>query len=415
MTIFGPDGLDIPTLSEILASIRSRYKAAYGDDCRVDDVDGVVGRHAGVLSETKNHCLSELAATVAGLLPSTSTGALLEEMVKFNGITKNYASKSTVILSVTANEAGSTIPDLALVATQTGIEFEISGPVVLAPYETKTNVSATAVNAGAYAAPAGTITQILTPVYGWESVTNAADAIVGNAEETDPALRKRRWEAAQAVGLHHPSMIKKALRNLPDVTEVAVEINNGTTINENGVPPGHVRAIVIGGDDQDIADTLFGKTGNPGATAIGIAGAGSVAAGIGTYGDEEVVSTDTVEGQSETMYFDRGEWVPIYIDVRTKIDYAEFPMNGPDLIIAAILEFFAGTLEINDVPVDKFKLGDDVVSSRLYTPCNAVPGHSVRSVLISVAPNPTSDSDIPLSINQIATTDATKIKVTPVP
>ncbi|HXK37385.1 MAG TPA: baseplate J/gp47 family protein [Candidatus Paceibacterota bacterium] len=398
MAIFSTSGLTIQTQEEVLADLRLRFKAKYGDTCRVDDVDGVLGRLAAILAEAKSDTLNDLAATVAGLLPSTSIGTLLEELVKFNGIERNVASKSTVALTVYSNAAGCTIPEGSIVATVTGVQFETDIAVVVPPSDSRT-VTATAIEDGALEAPAGTLTEIVTPVFGWVSVTNLSDAVTGNARETDPALRARRWEAAKAVGLHHPSAIRKALLDINGVTAVLLEVNNGTVTNENGVPPQHVRAIVQGGADQDIGDSLFGP------------GAGSVGAGIGTWGDEEVLCEDTETGQTGTIYFDRAIPVPIYVTIQTVKNRAFYPADGDLLMKQAVVDFSEGNLEINDVLVTPFGLGDDVVSSRLYTAANAVPGHSVRAILISTTPNPTSDDDIAISNHQIATFDVDDVDI----
>lgn len=410
MSYFGISGLNIPTMSEILTAVKTRFKTAWGTDIRVDDPDGVFGRLAAILSEIKNDVLAELTATAAALLPSTSMGALLSEIVKFNGITRNVASHSTVTVTLSATAgAGTTIPNGALVGTSTGAQFEISGPVVIAAGLTDTAL-ATAVEEGSVEAAATHLNQILTPVYGWESVNNVLDATLGDAVESDPALRARRWAAAVAVGLHHPSIIYKVLADLDDVTDTYVEVNNGTTTNSNGVPSGHIRAILIGGTDQDIADTLFGI--HP-LGALWPQGAGSIAGGIGSHGDEHVVATDSETGQTETMNFDRGVLLPIWITVNTVLN-GSYPTDGNDQIKAAILEFFAGTLTIDGITVEKFKLGETVVSSRLYTPCNKVIGHSVREVLIGTSSGPNSQADIVLLLNQLATTDVDKIVINPI-
>src|SRR4030042_862978 len=192
MAIFSTSGLTIQTQEEVLADLRLRFKAKYGDTCRVDDVDGVLGRLAAILAEAKSDTLNDLAATVAGLLPSTSIGTLLQDRVKFNGIERNVASKSTVALTVYSNAAGCTIPEGSIVATVTGVQFETDIAVVVPPSDSRT-VTATAIEDGALEAPAGTLTEIVTPVFGWGSVTNLSDAVTGNARETDPALRARRW------------------------------------------------------------------------------------------------------------------------------------------------------------------------------------------------------------------------------
>jgi hypothetical protein len=398
-TIFSSSGLTIPTRAEILEEIVAAFKSSFGDTCRVDDVDGVLGRIAGILADMKDDVLSELAATVGALLPSTSYGVFLEELMKFNGITKNVASKSTVTVTITANDAGCSVYEGDLVGTVTGVQFELDSDLVVGP-GLSDDVTATAVEEGALAAPSGTIDQILTPRYGWASVTNDNDATIGNAVESDPAARLRRWQAASAVGLHHPSAIKKAISDLDNVTDCLVEVNHSSITNENGVPPQHVRVIVVGGDSDEIGQTLFGP------------GAGSIGAGIGTWGDQSVAVS--AEGQPDTIRFDRGTPINIFVIVRTHKG-SGYPIDGDDRIKAAVLDFAAGDLEIvvddETVSVDPFHLGDDVVASRLFTPCNAVPGHSVRDVFIGIVANPTTDDDIAIANNEYAYFDIDNIDV----
>lgn len=397
-TVFDDNGLTISTLSEVLLAIANRYKAAYGDNVRVDDPDGVVGRHARILSEVKHDILTELAATVAGLTPSTSSGTLLEELVKFNGITRNVASKSTATVTITANSAGCTVPSGSLVATADGVQFETDSELVvgggLSDY-----VTVTAVEDGAQAAAAGTITTILTPIYGWASVTNANDATAGDARETDPQLRARRWQRAQGTGSHSKTAIESALLDLDGVTKAKVIENKGSSTSDEGVPGHALWVIVAGGTDQEIADSLYGP------------GYGSVGGGIGTWGaDKSVIPT----GGDDYIKWDVADPVNIYVTVETYKIPGEYPSGGDDAIAEAIVDFFNGELEINDVAVEPFDLGDDVTVGRLYTPCNSVPGHWVRNIYISKSASPTTSTDIDIANNEYAITDTTKITVTQV-
>lgn len=408
MTYFSTvSGLVYPAWAALLDAMKARFRAAYGDDIRVDDPDGGMGRMARIIAERTSDILSDLGATVACLLPSTSNGAILDELVKFNGITRNVATNTTGQVTIYSNDYSLSLPPSgALCGTESGDEFNISGPVNIGP-NSNTTVSVACTVEGAVQALAGTVTKIVTPYRGWESVTNALDFTPGDSRESDPNLRARRWAAALAVGLHHPSMIKKVLGDLTGVTEVFVDVNNGSVTSDSGVPPGNVRAILIGGTDQDIADTLFGI--HP----LGDAyprGAGSIAGGIGSFGSNFAVSTDPETSQSETMYFDRGIQIPIYITVNT-VKLPTYPVDGDDQIKDAIVSFFDGDLEIDDVTVEPFHLGDDVVSSRIYTPCNKVSGHRVREVLISRTPGPNSQADIPMLNHELAVTDADKIYI----
>jgi len=398
-TVFGDSGLTISTLAEVILAIANRYKAAYGDNVRVDDPDGVVGRNARILSETKHDVLTELAATVAALLPSTSSVTLLEELVKFNGITRNVASKSTATVTITANAAGCTVPAGSLVATSDGVQFETDAQIVVASGLTG-NVAVTAVEEGAQEAAAGTITTILTPVYGWASVTNAAAATPGDARETDPQLRARRWDTAQGTGPHSPAAILSALKDINGVTKAMVEVNNGNATNSNGVPGHTIRAIVAGGAAQDIGDSLFGP------------GYGSVGSGVGTYGTESVACTDSDSGQSGTVYYDIASAVDIYIEVRTR-KLSDYPAGGDDFIKAAIVDLFDGELEINDVAIDAYGLGDNVTSGQIYTPCNSVQGHLVQAIYVEKAASP-SETEVEIDNDEYATTATAKITITAV-
>jgi hypothetical protein len=86
-------------------------------------------------------------------------------------------------------QQGSTVTNINVVMNTTGSPAQATG-------------SATAVVSGPLFAPAGTITQIDSPISGWSSVTNPLDALTGANIETDTESLNRRAEllAANANG-----------------------------------------------------------------------------------------------------------------------------------------------------------------------------------------------------------------------
>jgi uncharacterized phage protein gp47/JayE len=313
-------------------------------------------------------------------------GAYLSALVLLNGIERREAEFSSVTLQCTANAAGATIPANSLVSDPAiGEQFKTDSLLVVAP-SASANVSATAVNAGPISAVAATLTQIDSPVYGWESVTNPSGAVAGQDEETDTELRVRRQIAAERTGLNNIAAIYTEIANIDAVSQVTVYQNAGTVTDANGVPPTHVWAIVLGGADQDIAAAMFG----------------TVAAGIGMHGDTPVVYPDPITGASYTITFERPDDIAIYIDVNvTKND--DYPADGDDQIEAALVAHFADQ-----------EIGEDVEYSRLYTPINSVAGHYVNTLKIGTAPAPSGTTNISIDADERAVTDVAKITVTSV-
>lgn len=382
MSQFDENGLIVDRYDEILNKTIADLKSVWGDGIKTDP-QSVIGQFLAIFSEAIAD-QNELIEAVANIFdPGAAEGVFLSELVRLNGITRNENLFSTGTLQVTANAAGSTIPAGSIVSDpNVGDKFATDVPVVVAP-SGNANVSATAVEPGAIAAPAGTLTKIETPVFGWASVTNPADFSVGRDEETDTELRIRRQNAAEKTGIGTPTAIKAALADISGVNMVALEVNN-TASAIGSLPPQHIRAVVNGGNDADIAETLFNN----------------VAAGIGYFGNTSYVYNDPESGDAFTIKWDRPTEIEIYIAVNLTTN-ANFPATGVDDIEAALVAYFENNLG----------LGDTVFQSRMYTPVNETPGHTVNSLYIDTSPGPISELDIPIAINQVARTSLTSITV----
>lgn len=399
-------GLHIPTQAEIAESAKTNLITRMAGVLR-EDVDGPAYRLLVLmLSEAKSETLAALQLAVSGLLPDTSSGEMLKELLKFNGITINESAYSTGSVLVTAKSTGfNALADTVIVGTLAGDEYLITQPITLGAGASNTYTIRSMVK-GRFIADVGDIDQIVTPMYGLDSVVNEIAVVPGRSTETDPAARSRRWRTARGTGLHHPSAIKRALEDLDGVTAVALDINTGATVSPSGVEPGTVRAVVWGGVAQEIADTLYGV-----GTAQDVQGFGSVAAGIGTQGTVATAVVDAASGQSGTIYHTVGSDVPIYIQVNTRKQAGAYPENGDYLIKDFIVQFFDGNLEINDIAIAPFAPGEDVVASRIYTAVNAVTGHSIQSIYIGRTNPPTSSADVTIDIDELAVTSESIITV----
>jgi len=398
MSVFDDTGLTLDTYSEIKEALLDDLKASFGDNIKASD-DSVFGMLASIVSELLSDLSEDIQKTKSAFDPNAASGSSLSNLVMLNGLTRNEAEYSTVTLECTANNKGCTIPAGSLVSDpdDSDIQFATDIELVLAP-STSGNVSATAVDTGAIEASNDTLTQIDTPIFGWDSVSNPSSATAGQTEETDTALRLRRKFASLQVGQCSISAIYTAIANLDSVEVLRIYENNGETTDSNGVPPQHIWAVVKGGNDSDIAQALFLH----------------LAAGIGMIGDTNVNYDDPITGETYTITFERPEDVDIYIDIEIVTD-SDFPSDGDDLIKAAIASLFDGTLEKADGTFyDGFNIGDDIIYTKLFTPINSIDGNYVSSLQIGVSTPTLGTSNITINADQIGVIDTANITITEV-
>lgn len=232
----------------------------------------------------------------------------------------------------------------------------------------------------------GTINTILTPVLGWDSVTNPLPAISGEDRETDEQLRLRFRNGKFEKATNTIDSIYSALINLAGVTEVTIYENDNGVVDANGVPGHSFLPIVVGGLSTDIANAIWQNK----------------PIGILSYGNTTVTINDNQSPPfPHAVSFSRPTPVVIYITMNITTD-ANFPANGEDQIRTALIDYFS----------ENFGTGDDVIYSRLYTAINSVPGHYVESLTVGISPSPTGTSNIIIPFDSVASLSSVNIIIT---
>lgn len=240
-----------------------------------------------------------------------------------------------------------------------------------------------AVAAGQKFVPIGILSEIQTPVAGWESITNYVEGFAGRNRESDDELRVRRRQSVSFPATATIDAVLSRLLQIPNVSDAVVIENNGTTTDGNALPRQHVWAIVRGGAETTIGDVLYR----------------TVAGGIGLYGDETVVVTSD-SGQQYDIKFDRPEEVDLYIELEILVT-KDFPTNGYDQIKAAIVEWVNTNIGI----------GDKLQYSRLYTPINSIQGFEVLDMDVGATAAPSGEVSLTVAPNQIIIADASRISI----
>ena len=265
------------------------------------------------------------------------------------------------------------------------------------------DTTATCTVNGATQASIGTITRIVNTVGGWQTVTNLSVATPGTNRQNDSSLRLER---AKSVSRPGNNQVDNMLGEIFAVAGVrrAIILENDTGTDDfygNGLPKNSIAPIVDGGDDADIALSIFRKK-NPGC-ALHAAGTPVTVAGV----------YDRYPSNAKSITFSRPEYVDIVIAVVIQND-GSLPGDAADRITQAILRYSAGDLVAAECGFNVlgFDIGEDVPISRIYTPINQVIGQFGNSYVTSLAVNGSTSGQVTIDFNELSRWAEANISVT---
>lgn len=395
-TVYGvtPTGFVLKRLQDILISLNQNFQAAFGADLDVSP-DTPNGQFNGIMAEPIAEIWQQLQALYNGMDPRQATGDSLTNIGVINYLKRDGPNPS--IVTVTFNGANGTFIDAAFfqcATVGTNFPFKLVNSISI-PSSLTIDAQCVSLADGPIAAPAGTLTVINTPIRGLTSITNAEDAVLGRLEETDPEFRIRRVDSTSVEAQQLTDALIGKLKSLTGVIDADVIANNLDVTDDHGFLPHSIAAIVEGGTDQDIAQTIF-------TTNI---------SSIPTNGNIEV-DVPNSKGILIPIFFYRAVQVPIYIYIQIHA-YSGFPSNGLAQIQQNVYTFLTGIDAVTgDIVGDPFyTIGSTIIISQLYCAINQTPGASVREILLDTVYPPVNANDLVLDFNQIPTFELANIVV----
>lgn len=314
--------------------------------------------------------------------PAYAEGIPLGYSGKYIGISKKQATKSTGTERFTGT-AGTVIDINFQVGTDTNIIF-ITTESKIIPSGGYVDINIEAVNAGANGnVSENTITKIISPLIGLNSVTNLSIATGGQDEESDPNFRTRYNESVSNGSGSTADAIRANILKVTAVTDCIVK-ENKTNSTVDGIPSHTIYALVNGGDSTAIAQAIFAKT----------------AGGIDTYGTASINVTDT-QGIVHQVNFSRPVQVPIWIKVITTTD-SNFPSNGKVQMQNAILSY-----------IESIGVGESVKIYKINAAITALNLSGVDDMSITLSTDGTTynATNITIDSDKIAVTELAKIEV----
>lgn len=288
-------GLHIPTYSGIRDQLILEAREIFGADIYLG-IDSQDYQWISAIAE-KIYDSYQLAQLVYNnRSPQTAIGVALDSIVKLNGLKRKDGTYSTCLVTL-AGTPGTVITN-GIIADVNGNQWKL--PVTITLDGTGSAiVTATSQTIGASIANPGDLTVIVTPTYGWTSVTNATAADVGIPTETDAELRSRQSLSASIRSNTMLEGVRSGLLSIAEVTRMEVYENDTNEVDSNGLPEHSITCVVENGSDIDVANKIYEYK------------------GIGAYtnGDVEVPVTDSY-GYTIDIRFYR----PIYKDIDVVVD-----------------------------------------------------------------------------------------------
>lgn len=288
---------------------------------------------------------------------------------------------NTAAIGVTASNSN----DRLIILSNSSTTFKLLHNANLSIITITVNGNFTAVDKGAIALPAGALTNIQTPISGWQTITNASPGLIGRNLEIDDELRIRRTRSLKLAGAGTVDAIRARVLNITGVTATSI-IENATNAIFGSIPPHSFETLVLGGADQDIANTIWQVK----------------PAGIGTFGNVSLPVLDSA-GKAHIVSFSRPVKLYIYATV-TLTKNALYPLDGDLVIKNGIVKQIMG-----------LEVGEDVIYQSLYQSIYDVPGIisaviQIGGSLVEIPPVQTS-SNVSVDVAQIAVSDITKINI----
>lgn len=316
--------------------------------------------------------------------PNKASGAILKGLIQLNGLVAKFGSQTQINVKFTGLKDAA-IPQGSLISdVENSVNYSVDKSVTIGADGTATG-TATALTKGPINPQNNTVIVIKTPTYGWTNVTNTGVVVVGAEPQTDEELHLEQQRATSNTAYRQIDAIYAGLLNVSGVEFARVYQNTGLTTDSRGIDAKSVAAVVVGGTNEDIANSIAKKSANINSF----------------FGSTEVDITDN-QGQVNKIKFSRPEEVEIDVEVNITItDSSQFPASTEDAK-KQIKQNIVSYAQYNLQATEGFAPGVDVIRTRLYTPVNEVLGFKINSLKIGKHSQGLSEADIDIAWNEVA-------------
>lgn len=247
-------GIHTRSLAEYRSLLEDRFRESLGADLDLAP-ETPQGQIIGIVALALTEADEAVVQTGQALDVVTAIGVQLDDLGSLLQIARDPATRSTATITVTGT-VGTQIPAGSRVQNEAGAVFETTAAAVIATGGT--DIAVRALETGPVAAAAGSLTEIVTLVPGWETSTNASPAEPGRAVQSDADYRQiyRSRTALRAAGPADGLRAALIDAGARDVRVVENATSGRVTTQGFPVEPHSVIAVVEGGSDTDLVEAI---------------------------------------------------------------------------------------------------------------------------------------------------------------
>jgi uncharacterized phage protein gp47/JayE len=265
------NGFTPKTLTEIADSMRASVRGDTDPTLILDDLDPV-GRLLVAGANEIAQAWEVAQEAFSQLDPNNAEGATLSGVTQLTGTSRLSATATRVQATCTLTVGTVLLPGVAKAypSGRPTVQFTPDASLYPAGFTAPSTgthlVWFVAEQPGKVEVLAGQLVTITVPVAGWSAVTNVADGVTGDDEESDEALALRQQEELEAVGSGYVDAIADDVQEYVRTfyqSGSASCLENVSDLVVDGMDPHSIEVIVYDGpapftaQDQAIAEVLF--------------------------------------------------------------------------------------------------------------------------------------------------------------
>lgn len=341
-------------IEDVRSDVAASWRAAFANSTDVP-LNTDPESPAGQLVDSQTAAIAEKDTELLYLCnqfdPAKNEGVFQDAIARIYFLTRKNNTPSYAAISVTGLP-GTVVPVSAQIqSTADGTLWQSQEAFTIGADGTATGTFSCLTD-GAVSALAGTLTQIVTVVAGWDTATNESAAVVGSAAENRGSFEQRRYESVALNSRGTASAVYARLMQLDNVIAVCVRENKTSSpkvIDGVTLSPHSVFVCVLGGAPADIADSLYR----------------TVSAGCDFNGNTSRNVTDEHTGVVTEVKYEVPADLRVY--VRAKVSNAsQLSSDVLAQIQQAVYANFYGNdpTEVNGSIMTRYKMGDTIYATR---------------------------------------------------
>jgi hypothetical protein len=383
----------VPNESDVLDGVLADINGAFGGKLNTTNLSAPQGQLASSTSAIIGKKNDDILAVVNGVDPDTSAGRFQDGIGRIYFIERNPAEPTTVTATCTGL-AGTVIPVGARAQATDGNVYLCTQAGTIPSTGSITLTFACSVT-GPIACPSGSLSQIYQAIPGWDTISNAADGVMGSVVESRADFETRRRASVALNSKGSPPSVRAAVLNVANVIDAYVVDNPLPTAQTIGgvlVAANSIYVCAAGGAAQDIANAIWTKKG-PGCN----------------YNGSTTVTVYDTDGYTAPypayqVSYQIANPLPILYAVQIA-NIAGLPSNVVQLVQNAIIAAFNGT-----DGGQRARIGRTIYASRYYAGVEAI-DPSVELIAIQVGTSTANQNSVGVNIDRIPTISAANIGV----